>query len=233
MVTYYIISDIHSQYDLMMEALKKASFDMENENHILIIAGDILDRGLQGDKTIRFIEQLIIKDRVLGVVGNHDDFLIRILTDKFKIEKILWNIQKNGFRRTLDLGFNNNEKYKVDKASIKRMKENFVKKYPVFASWLINNPIYLIFRNHVIVHGFLDFSLEDWRNTSRHYAVWTRGYNLMIPDKFEKKLVFGHTPNRYINKQNDIIYDGKKIMIDGNAAEGIKINVLKLTKSEI
>ncbi|MCK5732078.1 MAG: metallophosphoesterase [Tenericutes bacterium] len=233
MLTYYIISDIHSQYDLMMDALKKADFDMGNEDHILVVAGDILDRGHQGDKTIRFIEKLIVKGRVLGVVGNHDDFLIRVLNGTFKIKKILWNIQKNGFRKTLNLGFNDNEKYEIDGPSIKRMKANFVNKYPIFASWLINNPIYLVFSNHVIVHGFLDFSLEDWRQTSRHFATWTRGYDLIIPDKFEKKLIFGHTPNHYINKQNDIIYDGKKIMIDGNAADDIQINVLKLTESEI
>lgn len=233
MFTYFIVSDIHSQYDLMMEALKKACFDMENDSHILIIAGDILDRGSQGDKTIRFIEKLIINDRVLGVVGNHDEFLIKIIKNTYTIKRILFDIKRNGFRKTLDLGFDENEKYKINKATINRMKDNFVKKYPIFTAWLIGNPLFLIFDNHVVIHGFLDFSLDNWQDTSRHYATWTRGYNLDIPDSFKKKLVFGHTPNHYINKQNDIIYDGKKIMIDGNAAEGIQINVLKLTESEI
>lgn len=233
MITYFIISDIHAQYDLMIAALKNADFDIANKEHILIIAGDVLDRGLQGDETIRFIEKLIVKERVLGIVGNHDDFLIGILTDKFTIDKILWDIKKNGFRKTLDLGFGYNEEYKIDKLSISQMKENFLKKYPIYSSWLLSNPIYLVFRNHVIVHGFLDFTLADWRETNRHYATWTRGYDLKIPAEFDKKLIFGHTPNHYINKQNEIIYEGKKIMIDGNAADGIQINVLKLTESEI
>lgn len=232
MLIYFIVSDIHSQFDLLTSALYKANFEMDNENHILVIVGDILDRGKQGKETIKFIEKLIEEDRVLAVVGNHDDFLIQLLQGNIEIDKIKFNIKHNGFLETLKLGFDDNKRIKIDKDTINKIVENFKSKYPIFSSWIIKNPLYMIFNNHVIVHGFLDFSLSDWKKTSRHYAIWERGYDYEIPESFKKKLIFGHTPNHYINNQNEIIYSGNKIMIDGGAASRKQINVLKLNEKE-
>lgn len=41
------MSDIHSYYNEMIDALNKASFDKDNENHILVVCGDLFDRGKQ------------------------------------------------------------------------------------------------------------------------------------------------------------------------------------------
>ena len=40
---YYCISDIHGQYDKMIEALKNAGFNKRNKDHTLIVCGDIFD----------------------------------------------------------------------------------------------------------------------------------------------------------------------------------------------
>ena len=79
MKKYYILSDIHSQFELFTDAISRIDFDEDNPNHVLIIAGDILDRGKQGDSVIKYLEKYIIQNRVLGVIGNHDAFLIDIL----------------------------------------------------------------------------------------------------------------------------------------------------------
>jgi predicted phosphodiesterase len=234
MIKYFILSDIHAQYDMLIEALDKAAFDINNIEHIIIVAGDILDRGKFGDKTIRYIETLIEKNRVIGVLGNHDIFLINILDDVYKLKKVIWNIKKNGFIETLQLGFKEDIRdKKITKSFINRFKVEFVNKYPVFVEWIKKNPLYIEYNNHVIVHGFINFDLEDWRNTDEHYAVWHRGFDKEVPKSFNKYLIFGHTPNHYIDNQNEIIYDGKKIMIDGGAASRIQLNVLCLTEKEI
>ena len=233
MKEYYILSDIHSQYDLLMNALKKAEFDMENDNHILIIGGDVLDRGKQGDKVVRFIETLIIKNRVLGVLGNHDVFLLDVVDQTYDMKKIIWNCDKNGFMETLLLGWNPSKEFLMETKTITKISETLNKKYPIFLQWLREVPLFLEFPNHVIVHGFLDFSLEDWHNTSKQFATWERGFNNHIPENFGRYLIFGHTPNNYINQQNDIIRQDKKIMIDGGAASRLQINILRLTEEEI
>ncbi|XMB71727.1 metallophosphoesterase [Mycoplasmatota bacterium WC30] len=232
MKKYFILSDIHSQYDLLIDAINRIGFDESDQDHILIIAGDVLDRGKQGDAVIRYLENLIILNRVLGVVGNHDAFLIDILNHNYKLDRVKFNIEMNGFKETLKLGITEAD-FEITEATLDIIRETFESKYAIFTKWLRELPLFLEYANHVIVHGFLDFSLSDWRDTTSHYAVWERGYNNVIPDTFKKKIIFGHTPNSHINNQNDIIYDGKKIMIDGGAASGVQINVLVLTDIEI
>ncbi len=233
MKEYCILSDIHSQYDLLMNALKTAEFDMENDNHILIIAGDVLDRGYQGDEVIRFIETLVIKKRVLGVLGNHDVFLLDLVDNTFEMKKIIWNCDKNGFKETLLLGWNPSKEFQMEIKTIEKIGRNLNGKYSVFLEWLRELPLFLEFKNHVIVHGFLDFSLDDWHYTSKQFATWERGFNNLVPDEFQKYLIFGHTPNSYINQQHGIIRQNKKIMIDGGASSRIQINILRLTEEEI
>lgn len=232
MIEYFIVSDLHAQYDLLKQALERADFDMDNQNHILIIAGDVLDRGHQGDELIRFLEKLIVMNRLMGVMGNHDKFLIDVITQSFTIKTVLWNSHNNGFIETLRLAHPKKDFY-IEEKTIKEIGHAFLEKYPIFSDWLLQLPLFLEFKNHVIVHGFLNFDLPDWHDTEEHFAIWERGYNNDIPETFHKKIIFGHTPNHYINHHNDIIFNGKKIMIDGGAASGIQINVLKLTEQEI
>lgn len=234
MKKYFILSDIHSQYDLLLAALDGAGFDIGNPTHVLIIAGDVLDRGDQGDSVIRLLELLIKRERLLGVIGNHDVYLINILNQVYDIKSIIWAGEKNGFYKTLDLGKNKaSDILGLTEDSMDNIRLNFLKRYPIFCNWIRNLPIYLEFKYHVIVHAFLDFSLDDWRDTSLRFATWERRYTEKIPETFTKNLIFGHTPNIMINHQNDIIVDGKKIMIDGGAAGGYQINVLVLDENTI
>lgn len=234
MLKYYIVSDIHSQFDLLLQALLDAGFDMENESDILVIAGDILDRGKQGDSLILFLELLIRKKRILAAMGNHDKYLCDILNQKATYREIAWNIEHNGFAETLLLGLSKSQLEEIYKLEIvHEMRNQFIQKYPVFAEWILTLPKYIEFPHHIIVHGFIDFSLKDWHDTSEKYAMWERGYKYQIPTSFTKKIIFGHTPNEYISGNDDIIYENQKIMIDGGAAMNHQINVLCLTEEQI
>ena len=44
---YFIVSDIHSYLDELVNALSATEFELDNPNHILIINGDVFDRGHQ------------------------------------------------------------------------------------------------------------------------------------------------------------------------------------------
>jgi len=234
MKEYFIVSDIHAHYDMLLDALLKHNFDIRNKEHILIIAGDVLDRGNQGDDLILFLELLIKQKRLLGVMGNHDSFLIDILNQEADLSRIEWNMQHNGFTKTLLLGLSSAKISSIHKFEVlEEMRKNFIAKYPLFTEWILSLPVYLEFKYHVIVHAFLDFSLLDWHNTKPKFALWERRYQEKIPASFKKKLIFGHTPNFHINSQNDIIYDGKKIMIDGGAGENRQINVLHYYETKL
>ena len=72
--TYFISSDIHSFFDEWQEALKKKHFDVDNPNHIIVICGDIFDRGTQPLEVYRFLKALPRERRIL-IRGNHEILL--------------------------------------------------------------------------------------------------------------------------------------------------------------
>jgi len=71
MATYFCVSDVHSFYDEMIEALDNAGFDIENPNHIFISLGDLLDRGPKPKECLEFVNRLP-KNRKILIKGNHE-----------------------------------------------------------------------------------------------------------------------------------------------------------------
>ena len=71
---YFAISDVHSFYTKMVEALKEAGFDKNNENHALVLCGDAFDRGDETVEMLNFLQSLS-QDRFIYVRGNHEDLL--------------------------------------------------------------------------------------------------------------------------------------------------------------
>jgi len=65
MKKYFVASDIHSFYTPFIKKLNKASFDLNNEEHILIICGNLFDRGSESLKLYEFIKSLPKERRIL------------------------------------------------------------------------------------------------------------------------------------------------------------------------
>lgn len=68
---YFVVSDIHSYYTSLKNALDEKGFDMDNANHHLIVCGDIFDRGDETLKVYEFLKS-IPEDRFHFVLGNHE-----------------------------------------------------------------------------------------------------------------------------------------------------------------
>lgn len=76
--TYFVISDVHGFYTVMEKALCGAGFRKSNKNHILIICGDVFDRGPESPQVYRYIMS-IPKSRRILIRGNHEDLFIKLL----------------------------------------------------------------------------------------------------------------------------------------------------------
>lgn len=76
---YFVITDIHSFFDEMIDTLRKAGFDKDNSNHTLVSCGDLLDRGDKSLETLQFINSL---PRKILVRGNHEDLLEECIARK-------------------------------------------------------------------------------------------------------------------------------------------------------
>lgn len=83
--TYFAISDVHSYYHPMMEALKEAGYDKKNPDHVLIVCGDVFDRGPDPMKMLRFLRSLPKENRVF-IRGNHEILLRKCLERGFFYE---------------------------------------------------------------------------------------------------------------------------------------------------
>lgn len=63
----FVLGDIHGMYDKLVEALKLANFDYNNDT--LIQLGDIVDRG---PKSYECVEELLKIKNLIAIRGNHD-----------------------------------------------------------------------------------------------------------------------------------------------------------------
>ena len=78
MKKYFIASDVHSFYTPFITELHKNGFNEKNEDHILVILGDLFDRGTETNELYNFIVS-IPKERRILIRGNHEDLYKSLL----------------------------------------------------------------------------------------------------------------------------------------------------------
>lgn len=79
---YFCISDIHSGFTPMKQALWKAGYRKTNKNHVLIVCGDLFDRLDESVEVYNFIRSIPRSRRIL-IRGNHEDLLIDLLEKEY------------------------------------------------------------------------------------------------------------------------------------------------------
>ena len=84
MKKYFVVSDVHDHYDLMMEALTGNGFDRNDKNHVLILCGDAFYSGPQPGEMFMFLRSMHNEGRLILIYGNHDiELLDNLKTGKF------------------------------------------------------------------------------------------------------------------------------------------------------
>lgn len=101
MKTYFCVSDIHSFYDIFINALKENAFDINNDDHILVICGDAFDRGEQSKQLFNFLVSLQKYNRLIYVRGNHEDLLLDCIQEIKSGKAISLHHYTNGTMKTI------------------------------------------------------------------------------------------------------------------------------------
>ncbi len=65
MKKYFVVGDIHSFYKPFINELTRKGFDACNNEHVLIVCGDLFDRGPDSKKVYEFIKSLPLDRRIL------------------------------------------------------------------------------------------------------------------------------------------------------------------------
>ena len=156
---YFIVSDVHSFYDEMMDALNKAGYDANNPNHYLVFNGDIFDRG---DGTLQLYDLVRThrKDNIILIRGNHE----YLLTDCIYRGEFFIHDWHNGTAKTiaslaLNKPFTTKEFYHtpIDTyACCQMLKDMGVAKWIESDSWVD----YLEIGPYIITHSFIPLDVH-------------------------------------------------------------------------
>lgn len=213
MKTYFVTSDIHSFYNLFHKALIEKGFDINNKDHILIICGDVFDRGNESKELLDFIYDLYKQDRLIYIKGNHEDLLEECL---YQIENKLNISSYHWYNRTVNTieqltGINRYDLVSGTYNYKKDIKPKF-KKY-----FGIPKLDYYRLNNYLFVHGWVPeklLLLADINNMSEgdwHEARWTNGIKAWEEGKTYKDItiVCGHWHTNEANKKYHNLGSGK------------------------
>lgn len=223
---YYVVSDVHSFYNELIDALTRQGFFEDTEPHKLIICGDAFDRGIGTVELQRFMMELLAKDELIFVRGNHEDLLIDMIVNfdeyRLDIESGFSHHVSNGtFKTALHLaGMTKSQAFRdTDEFRRKVMQSDFWK---VLIPASVN---YYETDKHIFVHGHIPCVTEkmpmhyrlgrtyrympEWRNAADEewsQARWFNGMELaMLWDIIEdnKSIVVGHWHASYGHSKFD------------------------------
>ena len=212
---YYVVSDVHGYFSLMKQALQDKGFFDDKEPHKLILCGDMLDRGEEVLEMQEFMLDLLHKDELVFVRGNHEDLMIDMLN---RFEDYRWEIflgtSHHNSNGTWDTALWLSDMNEFD--ALRNTQEFLYKtEQSPFCKELIPSSVnYFETDHYVFVHGWIPCNTEDmpdWYQRNRHYAFdpewrlagqkrwsqarWFNGMELAEKHKIvvpEKKIVCGH-----------------------------------------
>lgn len=239
------ISDIHGEVTYLDGVLKRANYTTDD---ILVIVGDIIEKGRESLKTVRYILELIKKNpNVYVTMGNVDLYRFCLFLDDSPegneefIGSLHWtrDVWKRGlFLDILDeMGIAPEELNAENIMDIKcKMKEQF--KAELDFIW--NLPTMIFMGNFIFVHGGV-YSDKPEEITETEPFVYLKLDDFMNKDvKFEKTVVVGHYPTclyreDVINMNPLFDFEKHIIGIDGGCAlkrNGGQLNALLIPHAD-
>ena len=259
MKKYFIVSDIHSFFQEFRSSLFRAGFRKQNKNHILVVLGDIFDRGPGSIEVYEYIRSLPKERRIL-VRGNHE----LLLRDAIKRRLFYDTDYRNGTLGTI-IQFTGNEYVDcVYEPGVvcDNFKKNGILDWIFGPEW----QNYAILGNYILVHSWIPVKIldgtdiydadmatnieyrPDWRDASQKEwedatwgCPWVMAAKGLVPDGYT--IVCGHwaasefprnLDRNYTNYPNHNIYRGHGcIALDATTVRSGFVNVLVLTEEEL
>ena len=260
---YYVVADVHGFYDFMVRALTEQGYYTDEEPHKLIICGDLFDRGKQSRQIEQFVLDLLEKDEVILIRGNHEDLLVDFIEKLPTYAPMLeyTHHYSNGAVHTVrDLTGTTLTKMKMNPEEVAaRMRQTDF--YKTILPAMRN---YYETEHHIFVHGWIpsvangfggnasDYKYDpDWRNSDGAGWYFSRWYNGMLAARQgvlepNKTIVCGHWHTSYghanfegkgeeFGKDEDFSpYRGEGIIaLDACTVHSKKVNCIVIIDNEL
>lgn len=224
----YVMSDIHGCFREYCEMLEKLAF---SNSDTLYIVGDVVDRGPQ---VAELLEDIMARDNVRLLAGNHEYMGLRVLgrvckkggltaaLDDFSEDDIkscfLW--MNDGGSQTLS------QLQRGGDAAFRRAAE-FLAELPLYEEVSAGG------REYVLVHAGLEpfqpgKPLDEYSPAELlfHRADYSRPY---FPDRHT---VTGHTPTFFSGGDGHILHRNRHIAIDCGCVYGCRLGAYRLETGE-
>lgn len=222
-----LISDLHGHAEGLKSLLKQASFC---EDDILVIVGDLVEKGPEILETVRYVMQLCEKYTVYPVMGNVDSGRLQgIYSDDPEVHRRLieyalyarrwWgnSLHEEMYR---ECGFQVDEKHDVG-AALKVLREHFAKEL----AFLKSLPTILETPEMIFVHGGIPHErLEELEGTPSHLLM-KRDRFMEEGLSFDKYVVVGHWPVALYSKDKPCcnpIIDHERHIISLDGGRGVR-----------
>ena len=179
----FVIGDIHSHYDEMMELFEIVQFDFDKDT--LISLGDLVDRG---PKPIEVVEEVMKIKNFIHILGNHDEWCYQYLLNNNSPRE--WIV--HGGQSTHD-AYENNPEYRERHLS-------FFEKAKLY---------YVDEKNRLFVHGGFNPEIPfNLQRDKKELLIWDRSLFQTAMKNEKKNRVFpefseifiGHTPTQLIEE---------------------------------
>ena len=220
MAKFFVVSDIHSYFNIFINELKEKGFDEYNNDHWLIVCGDCFDRGPESEDLLHYLMTL---ERKVIVKGNHD-----ILLEECCLRGFPYSHDKhNGTTKTIQDISKLYSAYDFAEACVRTLN-----KTARYRELLVN---YFETQNYIFVHSWIPTNveyegklkpwyqegktltyMEDWRNANDvewEEAMWGNPFARYCEglNQTGKTIVFGHwhcsTGHRMLGNCNDEFED--------------------------
>lgn len=222
----FIVSDIHGCF---AEFLEITSNHWDRDKQLLIINGDLVDRGYASDVVMILTYKLVTSGLAVVNWGNHDRMLYDFLEcdpdshpDEFWDMYNVW--YRQGGRETsasiLSLPSGNVDAMSSVRLQTELKKHEYVKDLMGLMNW------YYEFGDSIVVHAGIPYShQEHYQQTPKLDFIWERGFH-NLPNQTGKTIISGHTPARFIHDTDDVWHNEAKdiYMIDGGCAYNGQLN---------
>ena len=204
---YYVTADVHGYFSELKDALADKGFFEDQNPHKLIVCGDLYDRGTEALELQTFILDLLDKDQVILIRGNHEDLTMNLLNNWHRRSYLQSHHHTNGTIDTL---------CQLTRASIRDLftdNENVGRKFlkdPYIQTIIPAMVDYYETDHYIFTHGWIPCTpisiasnqmehvpVADWRNADKimwDKARWINGIEAAHAGIIEpgKIIVCGH-----------------------------------------
>ena len=220
----YVTSDIHGHFKELFGTLGNMGFSRDNKEDVLVVCGDMFDRGRESLLVYEFLKDLYDRKKAVIIRGNHENMLIDYL-DGTCISP--FNYLHNGMDETFAEFLHctkpfeswcavediKNPTYGDFAEWLQGAVSEINEAYPELLPWLKSLPYYFETEHFIFTHGGIDTDVENWKEprctkfgkTGWEALVWDDGSFFGKDIKNTDKRVFiGHFGTAHLRQMYNL-----------------------------